>query len=117
MNFREIAEMFLKSEEVGQRLAGMFEFTESVDDWNSRVGGHLLNHRVTEGPKHNEIDPALKIVRDVIQRFAGVEAACRLINKKCAAPKTVHARFKGQARAQRGLFKKHYHLLARQNLA
>ena len=54
---------------------------------------------------------------DVIERLAGIEAAGRLIDKKCAAAETVHSGFKGKPRAQRGLLEEHHHLLAGKNAA
>ena len=45
MNLLEIAEMLLQGEEVGERLAGMLEFAEGVDDRNVGVGRHLFDYR------------------------------------------------------------------------
>src|SRR2546429_9324303 len=90
----------------------MFEFAQRINDRNTGVGGHLLNYSVTEGAQHNDVDPTFEIVSDVVERLAGIESACRLVDKKCAAAKAVHARFEREAGAQRGLLEEHHHLLA-----
>ena len=117
VKFLEIAEMLLQSKEVSQRLARMLEFAERIDHWNTGVGRHLLNHRMAEGAQHDDVDPALQVVGDVIERLARIEAARRLIKKECAAAKAVHPGFKRKPRAQRWLFEEHHHLLARKNAA
>src|SRR6202021_1793361 len=76
--------------------------------------GHAFDGFLREGAKHDHVDPALEIVRDVAERFAGVEAALRLIDEHRSAAEACHARFEGEARAQRWLFKEHNHLLAGQ---
>ncbi len=117
MDFRQIAEMFLQRKKVGQRLARMLEFTERVNHRNARVGSHLFNDYVAEGAQHDDVDPAFKIVRDVVEGFAGIETAGSLIHKECAAAKAIHSSFKRETSAQRGLLKEHHHLFARENSA
>ena len=117
MNFLEIAEMFLQGEEVGERLAGMFELAEGVDHRNVGVGGHLFDDRMAEGAQHDEVDPAFEVVGDVVERLAGIEAAGRLVDEEGAAAQAVHAGFEGEAGAQRGLLEEHDHLLAGEHAA
>src|ERR1035441_2562373 len=109
--------MLLQGKEIGERLAGMFEFAERVDDRNVGVGGHLFNNRMAEGAEHDEVDPAFEVVRDVVERLAGIEAAGCLVDEESAATEAVHAGFEGEAGAQRGLLEEHDHLLAGENAA
>ena len=109
--------MFLQSEEVGQRLAGMFEFAQRVDDRNAGVGGHLFNHSMAEGAQHDDVDPAFEVMGDVVERLAGIEAAGGLVDEKRAAAEAVHAGFEGEAGAQGWLLEEHHHLLAGESAA
>src|ERR1700676_2313767 len=117
MNLGEIAEMLVQGEEVGERLAGMFEFAQRVDDRNAGVSGHLFDHSMTEGAQHNDVDPAFEVVGDVVERLAGIEAAGRLVDEKGAAAQAVHAGFEREAGAQRRLLEEHHHLLAGESAA
>ncbi len=103
MNFREVPEMLLQGEEIRERLAGVLEFAKRVDDWNSGISRHFFNHDMAEGTENDDVDPALKIMRDVIERLAGVETVGGLVEEKCAAAHTVHSGFEGEAGTQRGL--------------
>src|SRR5882762_65321 len=109
--------MLLQSEEVGERLAWMFKVAERIDDWNIGVRGHLFHGGVAEGAQHDQIDPALEVVVDVAERFAGVEAAGGLVDKKSGTAQAVHAGFESEAGAEGGLFEKHHHLLAGKSTA
>src|SRR5258706_15418656 len=102
--------MLLQSEEVGERLARMFEVAERVDYRNRGMRGHLFHGGVVEGAQHDQVDPALEVVGDVAERFAGIEAAGGLVDKKSGTAKAVHAGFEGEAGAEGGLFEKHHHL-------
>src|SRR6267378_653279 len=117
MNLGEIAEVLVEGEEVGERLAGMFEFAQRIDDWNTGVGGHLFDHSMTEGAQHNNVDPTFEVVGDVVERLAGIEAAGRLVDEKCATAQAVHAGFECQAGAQGWLLEEHHHLLAGESAA
>ena len=72
---------------------------------------------MAEGAQHDDVDPAFEVVGDVVERLAGVEAAGRLVDEECAAAQAVHAGFKSEARAQRGLLEEHHHLLAGEDAA
>src|SRR5882757_9262956 len=104
--------MFLQSEEVGERLTRMLEVAERVDYGNIGMRGHLFHGGVVEGAQHDQVDPALEVVGDVAERFAGIEAAGGLVDKKSGAAKAVHAGFESESGPQRGLLEKHHHLLA-----
>src|SRR5258706_10742130 len=105
--------MLLQSEEVGERLAWMFEVAERIDDWNIGVRGHLFHGGVAEGAQHDQIDPALEVVGDVAEGFAGVEAAGGLVDKKSGTAQAVHAGFEGEAGGGRGGLVKKHPLLSR----
>src|SRR5277367_5026881 len=109
--------MLVQSEKVCKRLAGMFEFTECIDDRNAGVSRHLLDDAMTKGTQHDQIDPTFEIVGNVVERLAGIEATGGLIYKKRAAAQAVHAGFKGETSAQRGLLKEHHHLFAGEHAA
>src|SRR6267143_4650333 len=109
--------MLVQGEKVGERLARMLEFAQRIDNRNTGVGGHLLDYGVTEGAQHDDVDPAFEVVGDVVERLAGIEAAGRLVDEKCAAAKAVHPRFEREAGAQRRLLEEHHHLLAGESAA
>ncbi len=109
--------MLVQREEIGERLARVLEFAQRVDDRHARVGRHLFDRRMFERAQHDNVDPALEVVRDVVERLARRQPVRRLIDKKRAAAQAVHARFKREARAQRRLFEEHHHLLAREHAA
>src|SRR5713226_8982084 len=85
MNLREIAEVLVEREEVGEGLAGMFELAESVDHRNAGVGCHLFDDHMAEGAEHDDVDPAFEVVGDVVERLAGIQAAGRLVDEEGAA--------------------------------
>src|SRR6267143_6669242 len=109
--------MLVQGEKVGERLARMLEFAQRIDNRNTGVGGHLFDYGVTEGAQHDDVDPAFEVVGDVVERLAGIEAAGRLVDKKCAAAQAVHAGFEREAGAEGGLLEEHHHLLAGENAA
>ena len=113
-DFLQIAEALLQGEVVGQRLAGMLQVAECVDDRNAGVLGHSFNRAVRIGAQHDGIHPAFDIVRDVAQLFARVQAPGRLIHKERVAAHAGHSSFESEAGAQRCLFEKHHHLFAGQ---
>src|SRR6266481_1223545 len=117
MNLREIAEVLMEGEKVRERLAGMFEFAQRIDDRNAGVSRHLLDYSMTESAQHNDVDPAFEVVGDVVERLAGIETAGRLVDEKCAAAQAVHAGFEREAGAQRRLLEEHHHLLAGESAA
>ena len=109
--------MLLQCEEVGQRLARMFKFAERVDHGHARIGSHLFHRRMAESAQHDDVDPTLQVVGDIIERFARRQAAGSLVDKESAPAQAIHAGLKGKAGAQRRLLKKHDHLLAGKNAA
>ena len=61
--------LFLQSEVVGQRLAGMLQVAERVDHRDARVLRHPFDRLVGEGAQHDGVHPALDVVRHVAQEF------------------------------------------------
>src|SRR5580692_2314579 len=53
---------------------------------------HALNGLLREGAQHDQIDPALEIVRHIAQRFARVQALFRLIDKHRISAQSGHAK-------------------------
>src|ERR1700722_4976500 len=90
----------------------MLEFTQSIDDRDGGVGGHLFHHGVAVRPKNDKVDPAFEVVCDIVERLPGVEPARRLVHEEGAAPQTIHTSLKGQASTQGWLLEEHHHLLA-----
>src|SRR5579884_1569670 len=117
MDIAHVAELLAQSEEIGERLAGMFEIAERVDDGYARMLGHLLDGGVLEGAQDNAIDPALEVMGDIAELFTGIEAVARVVHEKRGAAQARHAGLKCQASAQRGLLEKHGELLAEQRAA
>ncbi len=64
-NVLQIAEALLQREVIRQRLAGMFEIAERIDDGHGRIARHARDRFLRKRPQHDHIDPALKIMRDV----------------------------------------------------
>src|SRR5438552_14007775 len=56
-------------------------------------------------------------MRDVAERFTGVDATGGLVDKKSRATQAVHSSFEGETGTEGGLLKKHHHLLARERAA
>ena len=88
------AEVLLQGHEVGQRLAGMLEIGERVNDRHPRVGGHLGDGVVCVGAQHDDVDPAFEIPRDVGDGLALAERGVGLVDKDGVAAHGVDAGLK-----------------------
>src|SRR5882762_840982 len=95
-NAAQVAEPLLQGEIVCQRLAGMLQITEGVDDRNGSELRHALDGLLREGAQHDDVYPALEIVRNVAQLLAGVESSLGLIDKHCRASEASHSSFEGK---------------------
>ena len=109
--------MLFQRHEVGQRLAGMLEVGERVDDRHARVGGHLGDGVVRVGAQHDDVDPALDIARHVGDGLALAERRVGLVDKDRVAAHGVDAGLEAQARAQAGLLEHQDHLLGVERVA
>ena len=104
------AKVLIESHEIGQRLAGMLEVGERVDDRHARVGGHLGDGVVRVGAQHDHIDPALDVARHVGNGFALAQGRTGLIDEDRVAAHGVDAGLEAEARAQAGLLEHQHHL-------
>ena len=111
-NVFQLTELFLQGEVVGQRLAGMLQAAKRVDHRNGGECRHLFDGFLIVSTQHDGVHPALDVVRDVGQSFAGAEALLGLIDEEGGAAQAGHAGLEGQPGAQRGLLEKHHHLFS-----
>ena len=70
----EIAPAFDQREAVAQHLARVAEIGQAVHHRRARMGGELDQRGVREGARHDEVDPALEIARDVGDGLAFAQA-------------------------------------------
>ena len=111
------AEVLFERHEVGQRLAGMLEVGERVDDRHARIRGHFGDGVVGVGAQHDYIDPALHVARHVGNGLAFAQRRTGLVDEDRVAAHGVDARFKAEPRAQAGLLKHQHHLLGVERVA
>ena len=78
----------------------MFDFTERIDHGDTSVLGHAFDRLVGKSTQHDRADPALEVVGDVTQAFAGIQALLALIDKRYGATETANAGLKRDPRAQ-----------------
>ena len=81
-DFLQVAEFFVQSEIVGQCLAGMFHFTQGINNRNVREFRHSFNCFMRKCAQDDTADPALDIVSDVAESFARVETLVSLVHKR-----------------------------------
>src|SRR5581483_1089327 len=110
----QIPKFLLQREIVRQRLAGMFDFAESIDYRNARKLRHSFDRLVGKRAQHNRTHPSLEIVSNIAQRLTRVQPLMPLIDKRYRSPQTANSRLKCDPRAQRWLFEKHRNVLARE---
>src|SRR5271169_3202460 len=79
--------------------------------------GHALNRFLVESAQHDAVYPALQIVSNVTQLFTSIDSALGLVNEIGSASQASDAGFESEPGSQRGLFKKHDNLLARERPA
>jgi hypothetical protein len=113
----QVAELLLQREIVCERLAGMLEFTQSVDHRDAGVFRHSCDRCVRERTQHDAINPALEIMRDVAEALSRVDARRGLIDKECVSTEAGDTGLEGEARAQRWLLEEHHQLLAGERAA
>src|SRR5882724_10531901 len=100
VNLGKIAEMLLQRKEIGERLTRMLKVAECIDYRDISVCGHIFDRRVTESAQHDQVNPALQVVGDVMQRLAGVDAAAGLVHEESGSAQAIHAGLEGQASAE-----------------
>ena len=111
------AEALFEGHEVGDGLAGVLEVRERVDDGHVGVRGHLGDGVVREGAEDDDVHPALEVAGDVGDGLALAEGSVGLVDEDGVAADGVHRGLEGEARAQRGLFEEHDHLLGVERVA
>src|SRR4029077_17691785 len=80
-NVLQVAKTLLQGEVVSQRLTGMLQIAEPIDDWNRGMLCHVFNCFLREGSQYDHIHPALKILCNVAEFLARVDAAGGLVHK------------------------------------
>src|SRR6266436_9734421 len=86
----QVAEPFHQREIVSQSLAGMFQVAERVDHRHAGSLGHSFDGAMRISPKHNGVDPALHVVRDVAQLFPSIKTSSSLVHEKRVAAHAGH---------------------------
>src|ERR1019366_7210495 len=101
------AKLFLEREEIGERLAGMIEIRERIDDRNAGMCRQGLECFLRKHARHNPLHPARKTPRDIGNRFALAQMRVRVVEENGRATQARNADLKGDTRAQRRFFKNH----------
>ena len=76
----------------------------------------LLDQRVAEGARHDAVDPARQVARDVGRRLARADPDLLGAQQDRVAAELGHAGLEGHVRAQRGLLEEHRERAAAQRL-
>ena len=87
----EVALELAQRLQVGQRLAGMGEVGERVDDRHVGTGGQLLEPVLAEGAHHDGVDVAAQHCGGVAQRFAAAELGGARVDDHRVAAELVDA--------------------------
>ena len=85
---------------------------QGVDDGNSNVLRHFVEHTLLVNARDDALHPALQVARHVGDGFALAEPRLRVIQKDHEAAHALNADFEGDARAQRRLLKNQRDMLA-----
>ena len=106
--------MLANRKQVGQRLAGVQEVAERVDDRHVRPACELFDALMPIGADHDAVEIAREDARRIRDRLAAPELEISAAEKERAAAELVHADLKRDARTRRGFFKDHAERLARE---
>ena len=99
----ERAEGLLDGQQVGERLAGVVQRGEHVEDGDRGVRGELLEHRVGSGADAERGDVAGEDVGGVAQRLAAGELQVVGAQHQRVAAELVDAGLEGEPGARRGV--------------
>jgi len=86
---------------VGNRLAGMAEVREAVDDRHARVLGHLFDDVVAERADHDALGHPIEVHGDVMDRLALAKIDLGLRERHREAAELLDADVEAHARPQR----------------
>jgi len=78
----------------------MLQITERVNHWNTGVLRHALDSLLRIRAQHNQIHPALQIVRHIAQLFPGVEPFVSLVDKHRRSAQAHHPGLERQPGSQ-----------------
>ena len=99
--------MLPDGEKISDRLAGVLQISERVDDRDLHRGRQLDARLVGVGPDHRGVDPPLEILSRVVNSFALSEADVGLGEVDRMRPELVDADFEGHVRPQGLLLENH----------
>ena len=74
-DFSHVAKALPQGEVIGERLAGMLEIAQGIDDGNGCMLRHFCHGRVGESSQDDHVNPSLQIVGDVAHALARVQRA------------------------------------------
>ena len=108
----QAAAAFDHGEAVTQHLTGVAQVGEAVDHRDLRVPGQRHKGLVGVGAGHDEVDPAIQVARDVVDRLALAEPDVAGRQVHGVAAELRHADLESHARAQARLLEDHRQALA-----
>ena len=113
----DAAEDFLQRVQVGQRLAGMGQVGQAVDDRASAIFGQLGQSVVVIGADDDQIDVLAQHPGEIGHALSGAKADV-VAQEQAAAAQMAHARLEADPSPQRGLFEQQgHHAPGQQGLA
>ena len=98
----QLAEMFAQRLRVPQRLAGVVEVAQGVDNRHRRPLGQPLDGGLLEDAGDDAVHPAVEVARDILQRLPDAD---RPVDEERVAAQLLDRQLERQPGAQRGFFK------------
>ena len=112
----EVAEvaalMLLDCQQIRQDLARMQQVCQRIDDRDARPFRKLLHAVMAERADHDAVEVARQHARRILDRLAAAELQIAVREEQRLPAELVHARFKRNTRARRGLLENHAERLA-----
>ena len=92
--------MLPKGQGIGQRLTGMIQITERIDDGNRGRLGKLHEGVMLERSRHDDLHPALQVTGVIADRLALAEAIVLVIQVDGRAAELRESHLETHARSQ-----------------
>ncbi len=70
LRFFPLAELLFDGEDVGERLTGMVQVAECVDDRHSRPARQFVDGLLAEGARDDAVGPAVEVPCDILDGLA-----------------------------------------------
>ena len=102
------AAMLDKREDIRQDLAGMGFVGQAVDHGHAGVRRKALHNGLLEGPDHHQIAHPRDHLGSIFDGFAAAKLSVAGVEIDCCPAELMHAGFKGEPGAGRGLLEDHH---------